>query len=119
MKTITKEINLLDIEDIEEALSAYCKRKISISEVGCTLVYCIPCDTREPSGMYLEFSVDEDAEWFESPTSFDVFCHEEFGSHFWKGKILALDEPWLEPEMIFAFPVSEFKSFDSYTDSSD
>ena len=43
MKTVTKEINLLDIEDIEEALSAYCKRKISISFYSSNLNQLFQC----------------------------------------------------------------------------
>lgn len=37
MTTITKEINLLDIEDVEEALSAYIGKKNSITNVECRL----------------------------------------------------------------------------------
>ena len=114
MKTITKEINLLDIEDIEQALSEHLGRKVAISEVGCTLVYCIPMDTEEPNGAYLEFQVGSD-----ECSSFDVLYSEDEGAHCWQGKKLALDEPWLPVEEIFNFDVSAFKSFDSWTDSSD
>ena len=112
MKTITKEINLLDIEDIEEALSEYLGRKVSIYEVDCELVYWIPLDTFEPGGAYLEFRIRD-----ERCDSFDVFGDEE--DHVWKGKKLALVEPWLPVEEIFNFDVSAFKSFDSRTDNSD
>lgn len=115
MKTIqiTIEYNLLDVEDIEEAISSYLGKKTSISDVECTLVYSIPADTQEPDGMFLEFVVD-DNEFY----SFDIFYDEEIG-HCYKGKQLALDERWLPLEDIFNFDVSLFKNFDSYTDSSD
>lgn len=114
MKTITKEINLLDIEDIEQALSEHLGRKVAISEVDCTLVYCIPMDTEEPSGAYLEFRVGSD-----ECSSFDVLYSDDEDAHYWQGKPLALDEPWLPVEEIFNFDVSAFKSFDSGVDSSD
>ncbi len=110
MKTITKELNLLDVEDIEQALSKYYDREISISEVECSLVYCIPCDTDEPSGMILEFTVDD-----EFCDSFDVFDE----NHYIGDKELSLNEPWLPVEEVLNFDVSLFKSFDSYTDNSD
>ena len=119
MKTITREINLLDIEDIEEALSTYMNKKISISDVKCSLVYCVPADTNEASGMYLEFVVDESIDFYENPSSFDIFQNENGDCHYWKGKRLALDEPSLPVEEIFNFDVSAFKSFDSWTDTSD
>ena len=119
MKTITKEINLLDIEDIEEALSIHVGKKIVISDVACSLVYCVPADTNEPSGMYLEFVVDDSLDYYENPSSFDIFQNEEGNCHYWKGKQLALDEPSLPIDQIFNFDVSAFKSFDSWTDSSD
>ena len=114
MKTITKELNLLDIDDIEQALSEHLGRKVAVSEVDCTLVYCIPMDTEEPNGAYLEFQIGD-----EGCSSFDVLYSDEEEAHFWQGKKLALDEPWLPVEEIFNFDVSAFNSFASYTDSSD
>lgn len=119
MKTIIKEINLLDIEDIEEALSSYMGKKISIADVECRLVYCVPADTNEASGMYLEFIADENTSFIDGPASFDIFKNDMDEYHYWKGKKLSLDEPWLPVEEIFNFDVSAFKSFDSWTDSSD
>ncbi len=114
MTTITKEFNLLDIEDIEQALSEHFDKNVSISEVSCSLVYYIPCDTEEPSGMSLDFSVDgmycDSYELFKDPN--------EWG-HKLNGKPLSLDENWLPVEEILNFDVSVFKSFDSYTDNSD
>ncbi len=114
MKTITKEINLLDIEDIEEAIGAYLDRKVSISDVKCTLAFCIPCDTDIPDGMYLDFEIDG-----EGIDSFDLFWDDEKEGNYLKGKQLALDEPYLPMEEIFNFDVSAFQSFNSWVDSSD
>ena len=115
MQTITKEINLLDIEDVEQALTEYLGRPVTISEVRCWLTYCIPADTEKPSGAYLEFQIGEDDCY-----SFDVFVDKESEeAHYWNGKKLALDEPWLPVEEIFNFDVEVFRSFDSGIDSSD
>lgn len=42
--TVNKEYNLLDIEDIEEALSAHVGESVSISNVYCELTYFMPLD---------------------------------------------------------------------------
>ena len=39
MKTIFKEINLLDIEDIEKAVSDYLGEPVSIKDMDCSFVY--------------------------------------------------------------------------------
>ena len=114
MKKTIKEYNLLDIEDIEQALSNEIGTDISISMVGCRLVHCIPADTNEPCGAYLEFIVGDYTCY-----SFDVFVDEYGESHYWKGEQLALDEPWLPEEDLFNFDVSAFRSFESWMDSSD
>lgn len=119
MKTITKEINMLDIKDIEDALSAHTGKNISISDIECNLVYCIPLDTGKPSGMYLEFVVDENRAYYDNPSSFDIFKKDDGESHYWQGKPLALDEPWLPVNEIFNFDISAFKKFSSFTDTSD
>ena len=49
-KHIAIERNLLDIGDVEEALSAFFKRKTSIGDVECTLAHCVPLDTETPYG---------------------------------------------------------------------
>ena len=113
-KTITKELNLLDIEDIELALSKHYDRKISISEVKCTLVYCIPLDTCELSGSYLEFDVGDD--WCES---FELWYDEEENELLVNGKEPSFVRECLCQEDVFNFDVSVFKKFECRTDSSD
>ena len=115
MKTIIKEINLLDKEDIEEAISEYLGRPVSIAEIECTLAYCIPAE-QDPSGAYLEFTVED-----EDVDSYDLFYSKEYAEegHYWKGKRLSIDEPWLPVEEIFNFSIEDFKSFNSWVDSSD
>lgn len=113
---ITKELNLLDIEDIEQALSEYLGIDVSIDQVKCSLAHCIPADTHEPSGAYLEFQVDE--HWCDSGEVFEDEEEDE-GGHYWNGERLALDEPWASEKEIFNFDVSAFKAFDSWTDTSD
>jgi len=114
MKTIVKELNLLDIEDIEQAVSNFIGEQISISQIECSLAYCIPMDTGKPIGMYLELDVGN-----KSFDSFDLFYNEKLKGHYLNGKQLCLDESWLPINEIFNFDVSAFKSFDSWTDSSD
>ena len=114
MKTIIKEINLLDIDDVEQAVSVYLGRKVSIAEMDCSLAYCIPADTYKPSGMYFVLTLGD----VECDSS-DLFYDEEMRGHFLNGKPLCLDEPWLPINKIFNFDVSAFNSFDSWTDMSD
>ena len=134
-KHIAIERNLLDIGDIEEALSAFFKRTVSIGDVECTLAHCVPLDTETPSGAYLDFKVENDGNespnlvWNEKKedydigddtcSSFELFWDEEKNGHYLNGKRLSLDEPWLPKEEIFSFDVSAFKSFKEWTDSSD
>ncbi len=73
MKTVAKDLNLLDIDDIEEALSEYLGEKIHISDVECVLTYCIPRDTEMPIGMYLDFNVNDNYLF-----SMDIFSNEEY-----------------------------------------
>ena len=114
MTTITKEINLLDVSDIEQAVSKHLGRTVVISEIDCSLAYCIPMDSGEASGMYFELTIGEDF-----CDSFDLFYDDELEGHYLDGKQLCLDEPWLPVNEIFNFDISAFKSFDSWTDSSD
>lgn len=114
MKTITKELNLLDVEDVEKAISEYLGRKVDISEVDCYLAFCVPADTCEPDGMYLNFEIDE-----ESFDSFDLFWDDDKDGYYLDGKVLSLSEPYAKVEEIFNFDVSAFKSFETGVDSSD
>lgn len=114
MKTTVKELNLLDVEDIEQAASNFLGKPVLISQIDCSLVYCIPMDTGEPSGMYLELEVGDD-----SCDSFDLFYDDERDGHYLNGKQLSLDEPWLPASEVFNFDISAFKSYNSWTDSSD
>jgi len=49
------------------------------------------------------------------------FWSEEYAEegHYWKGKRLSIDEPWLPVEEIFNFSTDDFKSFESWVDNSD
>ena len=113
MKTITKELNLLDEQDIENALSKALGREVRLSEVDCMLNYCIPFDTFEPSGMYLVFKVEE--EWIYDT---DLFLDEN-QKYRLNGKELSLNELFLPVKEVFAFDPSAFHSFETCIDSSD
>jgi len=106
MKTIVKELNLLDIEDVEEALSSRWGEKVSIADVECTLVYCPPLsDPSLSSFMYLVFTEGQ-----KECVSWDLFGEPQ--NYIWKGKKLSLSEPWLPAQEIFAFDISAFKQFE-------
>ena len=114
MKTITKEINLLEIEDIEKAVSDYSGVQQSIADIGCTLFYHI-VDGYIPNGM--SFVLDDiDGEFI---SSYDLFYDEGKKGHFLNGKQLSLDEPWLSESEVFNFDVSAFSSFETDTELDD
>lgn len=114
MKTINKELNLLEISDVEKILTEYFGKPISISDVECELTYGIPFRRKYPDAMFLTFTVD--GERFES---IEEFYDWDTGVNVYDGKRLSLSEPFLLKEDIFAFDVSAFKSFDIWVDSSD
>lgn len=89
-------------------------RQISIADVKCTLVYCIPCDTCELRDSYLEFDIG--GKWCDT---FDLFYDEEEDDLNVGGKTPSFLGTCLRPEEIFNFDVSVFKKFECLTDSSD
>ena len=107
-KTATKEVNVLERFDIEQALSKRLGRMVDISDVECRLTYFIDKDSFEFDGMTLDFTVDEN-----SCDSIDLFSNADGDYHYIDGKKLCLDEPWLCKDDIFAFDVSLFKYFDT------
>ena len=107
MKTIIKEINALEISDIEKAVSDFVEHPVKISEISCELTYWIDTD-HLPTRMFLDFGFYGDAN--------DLFYNEELGDYYLDGKRLGLSEPWLPLNEIFAFDISEFGSFTSWTD---
>ena len=111
------DVSLITFGDdvmFEQAVTNYLGRKVSISEIECSLAYCVPMDSGEASGMYFDLTIGADF-----CDSFDLFYDDELGGHYLDGKPLCLDEPWLPISEIFNFDVSVFKSFGSWTDSSD
>lgn len=114
MKTILKEIHLLDIEDIEKAVSDYTGVQQSIADIGCTLFYHLS-DENRPNGM--SFVLDDiDGEFI---SSYDLFYDEEKKGHYLNGKRLSLEEPWLPVNEVFNFDVSVFGSFETDTEWDD
>ena len=102
----------LSISDIEDAASAYLKRRISISDITCTLIYVIPESTGKPKEMHLDMSVG-DREF----TSLDLFFDRQREAYFFKGRQLALDGAWRSAEELFGFDVSLFKEFHTEVDA--
>ena len=109
MTTITKELNLLDIEDIEKAASEFLEREVAISDIECVMQYGgfgFDEEDHTPGGIFLIFTVDD--EEFDSYELFD-----DDGEYRIDGKPLSLNAPWLPKEEIFNFDVSAFKSFET------
>ena len=102
----------LSISDIEDTASAYLKRRVSISDITCTLIYVIPESTGVPKEMHLDMSVD-DKEF----TSLDLFFDQQRKAYFFKGRQLALDSEWRSAEELFGFDVSLFKEFSTEVDA--
>ena len=101
MQTIIKEINALEISDIEKAVSEFLEEPVKISEIDCTIKYWFD-DDNQPTQMFLDFG-ECDAN--------DLFYDEELGGFYLNGERLGLSEQWLPVTEIFAFDVSEFRSF--------
>ena len=114
--TVSKEYNLLDIEDIEEALSAHVGESVSISNVYCELTYFMPLDgkliSQTPITLTFYGDEDDDDTYFEDVYSFNLFQNEKGEPNYWKGKLLAINEPYLPVDLLFNFDVSAFAGFE-------
>ena len=108
---LAAEKEQLSISDIERAASAFLNRRVSISEITCTLIYVIPKSTGTPKEMHLDMSVG-DTEF----TSLDLFFDQKRKAYFFKDRQLALDGAWRSAEEIFGFDVSLFKEFNTDVD---
>ncbi len=104
----------LSKSDVEDAASKYLKRRVSISDITCTLIYVIPKSTGVPKEMHLDMAVGN-----EEFTSLDLFFDENRHAYFFKGRHLALDGAWRSEEEIFGFDVALFKSFNTEVDEED
>lgn len=111
--TITKELVLLDAQDIEKALSDYFKKDISISEVDCQLVYHFCQEIDEGAEAIFDFTVGDDR-----CDSVDLFFNRDLVGHYLNGTHLSLDDPFLPVEQLLNFDTSLFKSFDSWRELS-
>lgn len=104
----------LSISDIEDAASEYLKRRVSVSDITCTLIYVIPKSTGMPKEMHLDMSAGD-----QEFTSLDLFFDQGRHSYHFKGRHLALDGAWRSEKEIFGFDVTLFKSFTSEVDEED
>lgn len=100
--------------DIEAAASKHLKRRVSISEITCTLIYVIPKRTGIPKEMHLDMAVDD-----QDFTSLDLFFDSNRRQYFFNGRHLALDGAWRSVKEIFGFDVALFKSFHAEVDEDD
>ena len=106
-----REVEQLSKSDVEDAASKYLKRRVSISDITCTLIYVIPQSTGKPKEMHLDMAVGD-----QEFTSLDLFFDRQRKAYFFKGRQLALDGAWRSAEEIFGFDVSLFKEFNTDID---
>lgn len=107
----TKNYPVLEVSDLEEAVSKYYGRKIKISDMKVILFDHMPLDKGTSNGVYfvIEPVESKDEEVLFSPELVQANnWPEEFG-----------DTPYLEEEYIFDFDVSKFGSYERETDTSD
>lgn len=104
----------LSISDFEKTASVYLNRRISISEITCTLIYVIPKSTGKPKEMHLDMAVGD-----QEFTSLDLFFDKRRKAYYFKGRELALNGAWRSAEEIFSFDVALFKDFNTEVDEDD
>lgn len=111
----TFEFDALEKEDIEKAITDFLGRPVTLSDVDCTVIYWIHSVDEEifrayPDGVGLTFQVGDDC-----CDDDDLFLNgKDEGSRYWNGteiSAMGLDYNYPFPDEIFAFDVSEFKSF--------
>ena len=100
--------------DMEVAASGYLNRRVSLSDIDCTLIYVIPKSTGMPKEMHLNMAVGD-----QEFSSLDLFFSKSRGAYFYNGRRLALDGTCRPEEDIFSFDVSAFKSFRTEVDDED
>ena len=112
--SVTKEYTLLDVEDIEKAVSEKSGRKIPISEMECTVIDDFPAYSSLPIGMSITIEIHGDNGCEESYDSFDLFNYND-GEYSINGELCSktfMKEGFLDLPLIFNFDVSLFKSFE-------
>ena len=87
-------------------MSDFMEYPVKISEIDCEITYWFD-DDNQPTGMFLDFGCCD---------ANDLFYDEEKKGFYLNGVRLSVSEPWLPLNEIFAFDVSEFRSFTSWTD---
>ena len=113
--TGNEQLKILSKQDIEKAVSAYLNKRVSVSEIECTLVYVIPASTGKPQEMHLSMVVDDK----EFSTLDLCFFDQKKKGYYFNGQQLALNSAWQPVNRIFTFDVSEFASFSTEQDNSD
>ena len=109
-----REAEQLSKSDVEDAASKYLKRRVSISDITCTLIYVIPKSTGKPKEMHLDMAVGD-----QEFTSLDLFFDRQRKAYFFKGREIALNGTWRSAEEIFGFDVALFKDFNTEVDEDD
>lgn len=110
----TKEYNVLEVADLEKAVSEHFGRKVSVSEMDVEMIDSIPADAMFDD----EFLIDDVGIWFYITVDGDTV-----GSYILQDKKTLDDDimpdPFLTEEYIFAFDTAMFKSYTRSIDNSD
>lgn len=104
----------LSMAELENAASAFLKRRVSVSDITCTLLYVIPKSTGKPKEMHLDMAAGD-----QEFTSMDLFFDPHRKAYYFNGRELALNGAWRSAEEIFGFDVALFKAFDTQVDEDD
>lgn len=105
-RTALYDMRRVTAADLEQALSFQIMRKVSISEMDCTLVYVLT-ERGLPQEMHLELTVESKIFYSIDLILFD----KDKKAYYYQGERLTLDERWLPEDEIFDFDLSLFKSF--------
>ena len=110
-KEITREITLLEKEDVINNVSEMLGRDVKLSEMEVTLYVCIPSDAvyggeLSECGLYCEIQVDG-----------EKVCDEDY--NYPLDNFFDECEFYLKDDEIFAFDTSEFGSYERLGDTSD
>ena len=121
--SVTKEYTLLDVEDIEKAVSEKCGRRIPISEIGCRIEDYFPFRSSFPTGMGITVVIHGEDGRVESYDDIDLFNYDwDDDEYKINGELCSktfMNEAFIDPSLVFNFDVNMFKSFSRFLDDSD
>ena len=119
---VTKEYTLIDVEDLEKAVSEKAGRPVKISEMDLSLDDCFPYDTMTPAGMVFLITIDDANGNKEYYGVKDLFFDRKKDIYVINGELCSesfLQETFLDTDLLFNFDISLFRSFERSVDTYD